>query len=276
LSFYFFGFGFLVLFLMYSFVFTVTLILPRTLASRIGILFFGGFQAYMWFVDVRSGLNLVRETFLCLMMINFQKVMMTLLSYSDAGLLDTEAEKSLTPFERKHAQHLRQFPSYFDWLNYMVFVGSAVSYGPSTEYSRFDDFINLRRDFGMMQQYSNFLPAFKRLLHMIIVMVVFSTIETFCHITKSTEPDLYERSFPIRFAIMIGGVHACILKLCVGFLGMECNSIASGLGYRAATKLGGSENSKEQEPEDFNTLRTIEMMKYYNSKSPRDLIVCWN
>ena len=57
------------------------------------------------------------------LMINYQKVMMTLLSYSDAGLLDTDGEKHLTPFERKHAERLRQFPSYFDWLNYMLFVG---------------------------------------------------------------------------------------------------------------------------------------------------------
>ena len=60
------------------------------------------------------------------------------------------------------------------WFNYMMFVGTAASGAPSTEFALFDDFINLRGDYAAMRPFSNFVPTLKRLLHFILVSVAYT------------------------------------------------------------------------------------------------------
>lgn len=48
---------------------------------------------------------------------------------------------------------------------------------------------------------------------------------------------------------------------------MECSSIASGIGYRAKT---------EKEPEEYNTVRSINMLGFFYPSTPAEMIGSWN
>ena len=48
---------------------------------------------------------------------------------------------------------------------------------------------------------------------------------------------------------------------------MEMTCIASGYGYKART---------EKEPENFNTIRSVEMMRFLGATTPSKAISSWN
>ena len=56
----------------------------------------------------------------------------------------------------------------------MTFIGTAASGAPSTEFTLFDDFINLRGDYAKMKAFSNLMPTLKRLLHFALTCLVFT------------------------------------------------------------------------------------------------------
>ena len=70
----------------------------------------------------------------------------------------------MTPRERLYAEPLVQPPTMFEWINFFFFAGT-VSFGMPLEYKKFDDFINLRGDYGKMRPGSQLMPTLKRTGH---------------------------------------------------------------------------------------------------------------
>ena len=149
-----------------------------------------------------------------------------------------------------------------------MFVGCAANSGPTTEFYIFDDFINLRGDYGKMRTFSNWLPAFKRLLHMICCVGI-HFVFAFANFRPEVlgQEDLSHEPFWYRalWAWMSQKPKEYILLL--AFTAMECNSIASGFGYRAKT---------DREPEDYNTIRTVRLIDFMTATSPAKIIASWN
>jgi len=191
---------------------------------------------------------------------------MTLLNYKDAGKLKTpEAEKLLTPYERKYA--LVELPSFAQWINYMLFVGAAPFGAPSTEFASFDDFINLRGDSAKMKAFSNFIPAFKRLFQFLLIIGISVTLSAHFSYELLNEQEFKDASMLYKILLVTACGQGKTFQLFVAFIGMEMNCIASGYGYKART---------EKEPENFNTIRSVEMIKFLSATRPTQMISNWN
>ena len=68
-------------------------------------------------------------------------------AFAFAHLSDDDIKgKHLTQRERYYAEPLRQKPSFAQFWNYFMFCAASYS-GPSHEYRKFVDFINLQDDF---------------------------------------------------------------------------------------------------------------------------------
>ena len=142
LCFYFWGVNaFLQVFMVVS-TYLILLFLPRNLASNLMVWYAGGILGsvhYFYFTAPERPVAIF-----LLLMFTFAKVHMVSWNYYDAGLLDDpEKSKNMTPRERHYAEVLREIPSFFDWIQYFFFVGSATN-GPCHEYRDFKEFINFK------------------------------------------------------------------------------------------------------------------------------------
>jgi len=76
-------------------------------------------------------------------MMNYVKLHMMAVNYKNGGLLDDpEKVKTLTTREVYYAEPLRERVKFWDFWNYFMFCAASYS-GPSHEYRKFIDFINL-------------------------------------------------------------------------------------------------------------------------------------
>ena len=137
-------------------------------------------------------------------MINFIKINMTLANYSDAQFLATKDSKQLTEKERYMAEALREIPSFWDWVNYMMMLMSSTTYGPATEYRPYIEWINLKGDFAKMPRFVNFKPALIRFSHTLCCIGVYTALGMFIDLYDMVDPKFKQESlwFKIYFMIM--------------------------------------------------------------------------
>jgi len=62
---------------------------------------------------------------------------------------------------REKAKAVKEHPSLVSYLSYMFFVGQVIS-GPFSEYSDFEDWINLRKNYAKINYFETWVPALKR------------------------------------------------------------------------------------------------------------------
>ena len=122
---------------------------------------------------------------------------MTLSNYSDGGQLDKSSD-SLTSHEKRHA--LKEFPSLFEWITYMVSIGQII--GPSNEFSKVSDYFNVVGDHGSMRPFSNFPAAFKRLLHSVLVSGTFVALSSKFKVQNLAATSLYDAPILSKFALL--------------------------------------------------------------------------
>jgi hypothetical protein len=91
-----------------------------------------------------------------LAMITFVKQTMLAINYRD-GMGDLESWN--TTREKKYA--LKELPSFFEYCNYVFPLQSSVI-GPSFEFKDWNDFLNLKGDYGKMKPFSNYPRALIR------------------------------------------------------------------------------------------------------------------
>ena len=104
--------------------------------------------------------------------VSFAKVLMFAWNYYDAGIMDDKQKsKNMTQRERYYAEPLKQKPSFFSYISYLLFVGGAYA-GPQIEYRIIDDFLNYKGDITKMPRYGNLRPAFRRLVECFLCIPV--------------------------------------------------------------------------------------------------------
>ena len=74
------------------------------------------------------------------------------------------------------AEALREIPSFWDWVNYMMMLMSSALYGPAIEYRPYIEWINLKGDFAKMPRFANFKPALIRFSHIILCIGVYTAL----------------------------------------------------------------------------------------------------
>ena len=89
-------------------------------------------------------------------------------------------------------------------------------------------------------------PALIRLSHCVLCMGVHIVFSTFFSMERMIEDDFREWSYPARLAYMSAAMQIMFTKFFIGFIFMECFTIACGLGYT---------NDGSQNGECYNSIR---------------------
>ena len=170
----------------------------------------------------------------------------------------------MTSRERVFAEPLAQPPSLVEWCNFFFFAGT-VCFGMPLEYKHFDDFINLKGDYGKMRPGSQVVPALVRTGQGFLCMVLMSIMkkrfepETLLLDSFATEP-LYW-----RVIALVASSHVRVYTMFMGFIFCECNLIASGHGYSVV-------DNKEQ----FNSFRQVECWRFETTTNALEGSMSWN
>ena len=170
------------------------------------------------------------------------------LCYKDAGLVaEGKAEQAkLTPREIKYAEPLKEKLSLMQFLQYFCFVGTVIM-GPSIEYRDFHEFINLQGDFAKMPITSSVLPAFKRLGHVLCLLVLTILAPLFHDYHYVLTEPFSNEPFPLRVYYLSATLLVLVIKFFVGFCLAECCLIASGQGYSISTTTDNKGKSTDIE-----------------------------
>ena len=118
-----------------------------------------------------------------------------------------------------------------------------------------------------MRKFSNFLSALRRLVEFFMFIVGFLFI---CAQFKEEDilVDTYKSEpFWKKNILLIGALHRKMFMMFVGFASQEACLIASGISYRPKT---------EKEPEEFNSLRTLQWLRFEQFISASETIGNWN
>jgi D-alanyl-lipoteichoic acid acyltransferase DltB (MBOAT superfamily) len=94
-----------------------------------------------------------------ILMMNVIRIHMIAIHLADREKIRTRDDKDLSARERKYAAKSRLDPT--EWFAYMTFSSTCLM-GPPIEYNDFLEFINMRGQYGRMDQTAALLPAYKR------------------------------------------------------------------------------------------------------------------
>ena len=84
-------------------------------------------------------------------MVGFTKLNYVAINLMDANTLKEGKKHQLTPREIIYSEPFKDGPcSFFYWIQYFVFCGS-IAFGMSLEFKDFNDWINLRAQYGEMR-----------------------------------------------------------------------------------------------------------------------------
>ena len=105
-----------------------------------------------YYLEVKSGFLLTT-----ILRMNFAKIVMVTVNYSDAGKLKRYPMKRnvFTAREKYYATPFGKKLDFWQWINYFLYVG-AQPVGPMHEYYEFDQFINFKGNITKKSKTDNF------------------------------------------------------------------------------------------------------------------------
>ena len=203
----------------------------------------------------------------------FMRIHIFLCNFSDAEILDDpEKGMHLSLLERKHAACLRERPSFADWFHFNCFTPFTY-FGGQCEYSHWIDWVDRRGDVTKMQRWSNLLPALKRMGHAWLCFALFyglsqiATPETMLDAAVLSHSEGSEAQTPLKVIWLVLIASNKIYLLFGMFVSHEASTIACGIGYKAR---------QDGQPEEFNSLRSMDISKFTFSASCKESIAGWN
>ena len=171
----------------------------------------------------------------------------------------------MTAREKYFAEsHLKPL-GFAKWLTYFYFLGAALT--PMHEYRDLEDFINYRGKISKMPLFGNFLPALRRFGETIFCLVLLTTLTAHLDIDYLLTAEFGQRNIAFKIAYLIASMHVEIWRLFTVFGAIESMFIATGYSY--SPKEGKS-------PENYNSLRAVEMIRFETSLTAFDSIERWN
>ena len=119
-----------------------------------------------------------------------------------------------------------------------------------------------------MRAGSHVLPACKRLAQTLLMLAVFIFLGLVISPSKMYEASFFQAPYPYKVFYLIACLHITIAQLFTAFIFGESITVAAGLGYSV------SENEKKIE--NFNSIRTMEMVKFETATSVYETTQFWN
>jgi len=200
----------------------------------------------------------------------FMRIHIFLCNFSDAEILDDPARgMHLSLLERKHAGYLRETPSFADWFHFNCFTPFTY-FGGQCEYSYWIDWVECRGDVTKMQRWANLKPALRRLFDAWLCFGLFYCLNLIANpqtmldaVNGSETPAM--SPWQVVWLVLIASNK--IYLLFGMFVSHEASMIACGFGYRAR---------QEKQPEEFNTLQSMDIQKFTFSSSCKESVGAWN
>ena len=201
---------------------------------------------------------------------------MLAVNFDNAGKLDDpEASKYFTERERYYAEPLRKKVPVLDFFGYFLFCCSSFS-GMVHEFRDYYDYIEQRNHWSNIPRSKLIMPALKRFAEVPVWAVLM--VVTGMHYPKPymlTE-EYAASGFLFKAIYLIGACLVKLFMLVLGFSGMESNFIACGQGYKPERKTTTRDGKEVIEPEDFNSIKNIDIAPVFACTDFGALVNAWN
>jgi hypothetical protein len=171
------------------------------------------------------------------MMVNVLRVHMICVN-----LINKHEKPSWLTARETHYSQISE-PTLSDWLYYCLALPTAYS-GPPCEYRDHHDWLYLKGAYGKMKPGAHIVPALKRYLHAIVLIVVNVGLSEFVNTGMMMTEEFGEKSMVYKLLFAILHIQVIVSKLFIAFCMMESYCIACGLGY-----------STSEKGEEFNSIR---------------------
>ena len=216
---------------------------------------------YGFFMENNGDLNAKTS-----MMMSYIKIHMVAQNMRDAAVRNKGGENNLSKRELYMSDpFLKGRLSLFEWLPYFFFC-ATTAWGPPIEYREFDDFINLRRNYGKMPPGKQLLPGFVRMGQALLCVAFSVSLGLVVSMHELTKPEFGELPFWYRVGYLILCASKAQTTLFCGFMFMETFMIVSGLSYSV----------DENGTEEFNTFKQVRVLKINFNTKVMDTTQNWN
>jgi len=139
--------------------------------------------------------------------------------------------------------------------------------GESMEFGMYEDFINFKGDVTRMKPLTNVVPAIRRQLEHLVCFSVCYSFMMIADPFDMTKPEFMDCPWWFKVFFMIITANCRMYLLFARFSQHEAAFIACGISYKAKT---------EKSPEEFNSIRSINIMNFQWGTTAKNSISQWN